>query len=340
MNRYEAELSQMASAVEIISPTLLNFGGRSVPVVENAQAPTPALAQAPPIVTQLQNTFYQECYCRRFSPEAQYPAAAPFSADPGFVTQLAQANASASRWDAGWQVRRIESTGQIWAEKAGVVRILQPGEYMNFNGQGTLLKKGDTVSYHAPRESTAVQPGVYFAFGESVMGSDHMDVIRLYWNIDSDGALKLMREITWTLNRFQLPFQFKCSIYRQGFERRDAAVLYVHKRFYGIVRELSEAWRRACAPHLRDDVPLFTLPAGKGVGVAEDPGTSESFGMNRCRHVAEAIWNAYSNGVPGHEYLREVKQHFHKHGLELARPYLNPGSVDHYTAQQSWARGA
>lgn len=340
MDRYEAELTQMVSGVEIVSPALLNFDGRPIPVVENAQAATPALAQVPPMVAQLQNTFYQECYCRRFSPGAQSQAAAPFSADPGFITQLAQANASVSRWDAGWQVRRTENTGQIWAEKGGVVRILQPGEYMNFNGQGTLLKKGDSVSYHALRESTAVQPGLYFAFGESVMGSDHMDVIRLYWNIDGDGALKLMRAVTRTLNRFQVPFQFKCSIYRQGFERRDAAVLYVHKRFYEIVRELSQAWSHECATHLRDDVPLFTLPVSQGVGVAEDPGTGESFGMNRCRHVAEAVWTACGSGIPRHEYMREVKQHFHKHGLDPGRPYLNPGSVDYYAVQRNWAVGA
>lgn len=339
MDRYEEELNQVLAEIQIDSPALLRFAGRMVPVTENAQQATPA--QVPPVVTQLQNTLYQDGYCRRFSPGgATYPAATAFSADPAFITELSRANSSASRWDAGWQVRRMENTGQIWAEKAGVVRILQPGEYMNFNGQGMPLKKGDTVSYHAPRESMAVQPGLYFAFGESVMGSDHMDVIRFYWNVSSDGALMLMQAITRSLNRFQLPFQFKCSIYRQGYERRDAAVLYVHKRFYGIVRELSEAWLRECAPQLRDDVPLFTLPAGKGVGIAEDPGTGESFGMNRCRHVAEAIWTAYSNGVPGHEYLREVKQHFRKHGLDFARPYLNAGSVDHYAAQRSWARGA
>ena len=341
MDRYEQELSQIVAGVQIASPALLYVGGRAVPVAETPQTAAPAMAQVPPIVTQLQNTLYQEGYCRRFLPGgATYPAATAFSADPAFMNELSRANASASRWDAGWQVRRLESTGQIWAEKAGVVRLLQPGEYMNFNGQGTQLKKGDTVSYHAPRESAAVQPGLYFAFGESVMGSDHMDVIRFYWNIANDGAVLLMRAITRSLNRFQLPFQFKCSIYRQGYERRDAAVLYVHKRFYGIVRELSETWLRECAPHLRDDVPLFTLPVGKGVGVAEDPGTGESFGMHRCRHVAEAVWTAYSSGVPAQEYLREVQQHFRKHGLDPARPYLNPGAVDHYAAPRSWARGA
>jgi hypothetical protein len=285
----------------------------------------------PAIVAQLQNTLYQECYCRRFSAALPAPTFTAMQPDPGFVAQLSQSNASVSRWDAGWQVRRMESTGQIWAEKAGVVRILQPGEYMNFNGQGTQLKKGDMVSYYAVRESTAIQPGLYFAFGETVMGSDHLDVIRFYWNLESDGALHLMRSVTRVLNRFQVPFQFKCSVYPQGFDRRDAAVLYVHKRFHPIVRGLIGAWVEECRPHLRDDVPLFTLPVAQGVGMAEDPGTGESFGMNRCRHVAEAVWNAHSSGTPRQQYPHELQQHFRKHGLDPARLYLNAGSLDHYS---------
>jgi hypothetical protein len=340
MDRYEEELNQVLSAIQIDSPALLRFAGSPVPVTDNAQQhASQAPAQVAPIVTQLQNTLYQECYSRRFSTVPR-TAAIALAADPDFINQLSHANATASRWDAGWQVRRMETTGQVWAEKAGVVRILQPGEYMNFNGLGTPLKKGDSISYYVPRESTAVQPGLYFAFGETVMGTDHVDVIRFYWNLESEGAVRLMQAVTRTLNRFHVPFQFKCSIYRQGFDRRDSAVLYVNKRFYGIVRELSCRWSGECALHLRDDVPLFTLPLDKGLAVAEDPGTGESFGMNRCRHIAEAVWNAYSSGIPQGQYLHEVKKHFRKHGLDLARPYLNPGSVDHYSAPLAWSRGA
>lgn len=331
INQYEEELSRIVSAIEIASPMLLIFAGKQIAATESAQSTTPALAQMPAIVAQLQNTLYQECYCRRFSPAAPVPAFTAIVPDPSFVAQLSKSNASTSRWDAGWQVRRVENTGQIWAEKAGVVRILQPGEYMNFQGQGTQLKKGDLVSYYAARESTVIQPGLYFAFGETVMGSDHLDVVRFYWNLENDGALRLMQLVTRTLNRFQVPFQFKCSVYPQGYDRRDAAVLYVHKRFHAIVRGLISTWAQECGSNLRDDVPLFTLPVARGVGLAEDPGTGESFGMNRCRHVAEAVWNAHSNGIPRHEYLRELQQHFHKHGLDPARLYLNAGSLDHYS---------
>ncbi|HZE81094.1 MAG TPA: T3SS effector HopA1 family protein [Candidatus Polarisedimenticolia bacterium] len=331
---YEEELSQIVAAIEIVSPSLLMFDGQAVPIVDNAHELALGLTQNSPVVMQLQNTLYQHCYCRRFSPKTSpQPAAGQYSADPNFIAQLSQANASASRWDAGWQVRRVENNGQIWADKGGSVRMFWPGEYMNFNAPGSRLKKGDLLSIFVARESTNIQPGLYFAFSETVMPSNHLDVIRFYWNLENSGALSLMQCVTRDLNRFQVAFQFKCSVYRQGFDRRDAAVLYIHRTYHAIVRQLISAWADECSFALRNDVPLFTLPVGKGIGLAEDPGTGESFGMNRCRHVAEAIWNAQSAGVSRQSYLSELKKHFHKHGLDPARLYLNAGSVDQYSLQ-------
>src|SRR5215471_7602148 len=328
---FEGEIKDIVSNIEIHSASSFTFSGKAIPVREESPAGVPALAQSPALVSELQNLLYQYCYCKRWRQESSaQQAAVAAGPDADFLQRLSQANASTPRWDADWQVRRIETNGQIWAEKAGVVRILLAGEYVNFNGPGLALKTGGAVTIFAPKESTTVQPGLYFAFGETVMASDHLDIVRLYWNITSDGALELLRNISRDMNRFQVPFQFKCSICRQGYDRRDAAVLYVHRKFYSIVRELVSEWSQACRQFLRDDVPLFTLPVEKGIGLAEDPGTGESFGMNRCRHVADALWTAHASGLPRQQYWSEVKRHFQKHGLDLSRPYLNAGSVDRY----------
>jgi hypothetical protein len=285
----EQELEQIISEIEISSPTSFTFEGKTITVKEDSAAAS-TLAPTVPLVAELQNMLYQHCYCRRWKQQSS-PGTMPAVAvpDPGFVAQLSQANASVPRWDADWHVRRVENNGQIWAEKAGVVRILLPGEYMNFNGPGVPLKAGGSVTILAAKESTTLQPGLYFAFSETVMASDHLDIVRFYWNIGSEGVVDLLRMVSREMNRFQVPFQFKGSIYRHGYDRRDAAVLYVQRKFFPIVKELASGWSQVCGPHLRDDVPLFTLRLEKGVGLAEDPGTGESFGMNRCRHVADAV---------------------------------------------------
>jgi len=318
------ELAGILAAIEIVSPSLLMFAGKPVPLADTSQRS--------PLQATLQNTLYNHCYCRRFGSETVQQMPQQVQPDPAFIARLSQANASSSRWDAGWQVRRLEKNGGLWAEKVGLTRMFAPGEFMNFHAPGLPMKKGDLVSVYVVRESTTVQPGLYYAFGETVMTGDQLDLVRFYWNLENAGAPLLMQRVTRDLNRFQVPFQFKCSIYAHAFDRRDGAVLYVHKRYFRLVNELANGWAQECASSLRDDIPLFTLAIGKGVGVAEDPGTGESFGMNRCRHVAESLCNSHSKGVAKEHYLRELKHHLQEHGFNPDRLYLSPGSPDQYRA--------
>jgi len=161
-------------------------------------------------------------------------------------------------------------------------------------------------------------------------------LIRFYWAVDSDGAVVLMRAVTERLNRFQLPFRLKMPVDRSFYQRLDAAVLYVHKRFYPICRRLLPQVHAKVREHLATGTPLFSKPFAEGVGLAEDTGTQESFGMNRCRILAEGIWNADHEGVlAAPSRMERVAKHFALQGLDIARPYLNPGSVDQYQIPES-----
>jgi HopA1 effector protein family len=328
-DQLEQQLLPILAAIQMVSPECFVFAGQEVKVPAlTVQAPS-SPAPISPIIVRLQEYLYQRCYCASL-PHDPAVQQQPPSASEEFVRELSQANTSVSRWDANWRVTLVERTGKIWAEKGGVLRTFQPGEFMSFADPGSPIRVGSTISAYIARESTTVQPGLYFAFGETVSASDHLDLFRLYWNIDAIGAVSLLRLVTRDLNRFQVPFQFKSSIWPQGYARRDAAVLYVKKRFYGVVSAVAAGWSRECSRSLRDDVPLFTLPIARGVGLAEDPETGESFGMNRCRHVAEALWAGHLRNLPAAEYLRAVKEQFKQNGLTFQRPYLNPGSVDLY----------
>jgi hypothetical protein len=326
---FEEEIGQIAAAIQIVSPTAFLFGGQQVQVEQTSAPASTSLAQNAPIVVRLQQYLYQHCYCVAFASRSSQPSPA-LALAPDFLVQLSEANRSRSRWDSGWSVTRLEVTGQVWAEKAGVIRIFQPGEFVNYSGAGTPVRPGSEISVYIYTESTTLQPGFYFAFGETVSSSDGLDLFRLYWDISEAGVFQLLRSISRDLNRFQIPFQFKSPVWPQGYMRRDAAVLYIKKKFYPLVRELATAWVEECLPHLRRDVPLFTLALAPGLGVGEDPENGESFGMNRCRYVAEALWNAHNQALPVGSHLQAIREHFQRHGLDFERPYLNPGSVDQY----------
>jgi len=72
-------------------------------------------------------------------------------------------------------------------------------------------------------------------------------------------------------------------------------------------------------------------PAPVPSGLAEDPGTNESFGMSRCRLVAEALWQAASSGQHSEpQRIEAIRTRFAQAGIAPDRPWLSPGSRDQY----------
>ena len=316
------ELARIMEAIEIAGPLHIRFAGEAVAVA--ADAPNPG-------VSALQAYLYQHCYCRHVDNASPGQANAEPSPDT-LAAELASANASQDRWSAGWQITDLLPAGQIIAGKAALSRPAWPGEFMTHAGPGMPPQLGAAVSLFAPRGSPTVQPGFYIAFGETLGDwHDHQGVVRFYWNVRASGAAELMRMVTATLNRFQVPFQFKCLSHPAGYPRADAAVLYVARRHYRIAAHLVADFLPRLDTSLLSPVPLFTKCLAPGLGFAEDPGNGESFGMHRCRLLAEAAWRAQANGKAGvaarMDTLRAV---FDENGLGVDAPYLNRGSPDDY----------
>ncbi len=181
-----------------------------------------------------------------------------------------------------------------------------------------------------------MQPGFYFAFGEAPADQqEDFGIVRLYWNVTAGGAAELTGALTRALNRFAIPFRFKCPSLPDLYDRTDAAVLYIAKRHYRVAAALLADVYRAVRPSLMSTTPLFSKPLADGLGFAEDPKTGESFGSSRCRLVAEAVCSAHRRGVDSAEArLNEVAATFTAAGLTLERPYLNPGSADRYAFEE------
>ena len=109
--------------------------------------------------------------------------------------------------------------------------------------------------------------------------------------------------------------------------RPDGTVLYVARDWFQIVARILCTLPAPVAAGLRPRVPLFTWRLRPGVGVAEEPNTGESFGMHRCRLVAEGIFDAWQLGHQSvAARLRAVAARFAMNGFEIDAPYLNPGS--------------
>ena len=327
-----AELAKIVQAVTILSPTSFSFADQVIPQSDLAMQQLQSLYPSQnPLITQLQQQLYSSCYCRRFTGHLLEEAPGMVE-DGSFLQELSEANSSQERWDSGWQIYQTLPSGQILAHKYGIMRMVWPGEFMAHDGFGMAPRVGANISILVARESRTMQPGFYFAFGEAVTDQqDDYSIVRFYWNIPDSLAPGLIRLITRRLNRFQVPFRFKCLSFRTQFKRADAAVLFLGKRYYRITAELLVDIYQQVKDNLKPETPLFTKQLAAGLGFAEDPGNGESFGMSRCRIVAEGLWSAYGKGLPTQQArLQEVIAHFEKNGIALAHPYLNARSIDHY----------
>jgi hypothetical protein len=316
------ELALLIDAVSIHTGQELFFAGRLLgpgPPEWPAAFPPPL----PPLLSTLHYWLYSVGYCRRFA--GRLPAAAPPAPfDPAFRDALAQANSGRTRLDPAWQVIGRGPRGQFWLKQEGLGRAVWPGAFVTLAGPDQEPRAGQPASLHWPHESWSLQPGSYVVFGAAIPDSvADAPAVRFYWHIQAAGAARLLGALRAALDRFAIPFRFKCPAHPALYDRRDAAVLYVGRRDYRLVARLVAQVYQGVQADLRPDTPLFTRTLAPGLALADDPGTVESFGQQRCRLLTEALWRAHETGSPpGAARLEAVCAHFAQAGIDLQRPHL------------------
>src|SRR5205823_5786833 len=153
-------------------------------------------------------------------------------------------------------------------------------------------------------------------------------ILRVYWNVSSEGAICLTRLLTGLLNGEGYPFRLKMLVLedRGRLPRCDGVVLYIRRADWRPLRAHLAKIHSECTPHMGEGTPALTKVVGKGLAVAEDPGGIESFGQHRCRLIAEGLFPSYEAGVRNASgKLEAIARVFTEYGLDLNRPHLSPG---------------
>lgn len=323
-----AELRPVLKAVEVLSPTAVRVAGQ--PYERPAATPAEAAAAegGAAVVPLLTGVLYEQAYVRRFGGAAPAPGAA--GADDDLMPALAAAHPGRDRWEDGWVVRQALSTGRVLAERGTDQRFLWPGEFVAADGPGMPPAPGMRLRLWRPRESPTLQPGFWFAFG-AAGGSEALPMVRIYWNFTPRVAPALAAALLEALDRYGVPFRFKCLSHRSLYPRTDCAVLYVARRHWTLAAELSLGVRAGMEEGMGIDTPLFSRGLAPGLAFAEDPGSGESFGMHRCRLAAEGIWAAWRAGARSPAArLEAVAEAFRRGGVDPERPWLSTGSTGRY----------
>jgi hypothetical protein len=273
---------------------------------------------------------YDHFYCQGGAvPERNLGTDVPVMGDTKFVQALSTVNSGRGPREPGWTVCAADA-GRVVVERAGLRLWVRAAEVDTRSGAPLVPRAA--VWLRMPKELPQHSPGYYTALGDEDLGSDaEVPIVRLYWNLRSEGAAGLMRSTTTRLRAARLPYRLKVVNAPASFTRCDAGVLYLRKCDYRSAAPIVAAIHAELTGDLKPLTPALTKGLAFGLGLAEEPASGESFGLHRCALLAKAISHAHELGVEAlDDRLSVVAACFEKEGLDLATPYLNPGSADEY----------
>jgi hypothetical protein len=253
-----------------------------------------------------------------------------------FYEQLHINNHGKGYFDPGWQVLRREPDGSVAVTKGGLTLYVERDCHLEPAIKS--VKVGGLVAIWMPKNR--LQNSFYIAVsnvGQEQLGYRDTDlgIGRIYFNLTPSGAIALMNKLTQQLNDAAIPFSFQVPYNRSVYRRYDSGILYFERHNYTVIREILQGIYTEHQSYFHKKIPLFTKFLAPGISVAEQPSQkfarTESFGMNRCQIVANALLEAWQNDKHSpEERISTIHEHFTRLGIDLHRPYLNPSSEDIY----------
>lgn len=326
MSEYRALALSALRSLRVRSPTSYSWcGAVSTPLtVEVEHAMSPDVAREF-LIYKLQQELYSNFYCRGIPTAAglQHSLTGTLGS-PAFVEKLSTANQTQSTLQPGWRIKDGEA-GQIVVERAGLALWVTPAQVISDS-------RPERVSLRLPGELRKASPGFYMALGErAITEEEGRGLVRIYWHLTSAAAPSLLDLLTRSLNDACVPFQLKVVNDPERYSRCDAGVLYVPKPFFEEIVPALIAAYRLLASGLRTATPALTKRLAPGLGLAEDPGDGQSFGMHRTLLLARAAVRAYELDCLEEQGRAELlEKTFAEQGLDLDKPYLCHGSSDSY----------
>jgi hypothetical protein len=329
-DRYRAQVEGVVQAVEITSATRYTWFGVPSPTLPShlQRALHPGAARGY-LLYQLQAQLYRDFYCAGGAvPSSPVPGRSTSALAGPFVERLQHANTGQGYSDPGWQVLAAENTTVVVSHR-GLILWVAAADCQAV--QGT-LGPATLAGLRLSKDLLNISPGYYMALSDTpLFPAPGGYLVRLYWNVSADGAVPLVAQATPRLNAAGIPFKLKVVAHPEGFQRADAAVLYIRREDYARVATILSPIYAEVQRHLRPAVPALTKPLAPGLGLAEDPGPGESFGLNRSALLADGLLRAHECGAQAvAARVQQVVARFAEAGTSIMTPFLRPGSQDCY----------
>jgi hypothetical protein len=313
-----ALVGEAIAATRILPPTRYSWFGRTAPRLPArvAQTLNPSAARDY-LVHLLAAQLYSDFYRRGRAEPPRWSVRGAAASRREFEAALSAANCGRGFLDDGWRVRGSDERGVIVAKNG--LELTIDGAKLPGTGVPAV---SELVPMRLPKELFAISPGFYLVCGNRPVDTRRSRrMVRLYWNLRADGAVPFVAAATRLLNSADAAFRLKVLNDPSAFSRCDAAVIYLARDDYPELAGLTLALHAEVSGFLSPRTPVFTAKVAPGVGFAEDPGTTESFGEHRCGLLADALVRSHEQGS---DPLAAVEERFARDGIDLDAAHLSP----------------
>jgi len=250
--------------------------------------------------------------------------------DWDFYERLHQSNQGTGWWNPNYEITNQETDGSRQVKKKNVTVYIQRDYHLHPSKK--LAKVGDLVSVYTPKGR--ILNKYYLAYGNFVNFGKKNQVL-IYFNINPEGMIILIKQLTEKLNNCQVPFSFYTLHNPCNYGQYKSGFMQINQDKYQVVKEIIEDTYPENKKYFNSQTPIFTKAIAPGISLAEKPENEfefiEYFGANRCTIVAQALLEAHKNGDNSPEVRMEyIFKSFENLGIDLEHPYLNPNSQDNY----------
>ena len=277
------------------------------------------------LTNHLAESLYRIYYVRgtsKFEKHPEFSGLPPQEERNDFMNELVKWNHTSEHFDAYWNVYQTMQDGSLFVRKDGRLRMAQPGTFERGN-LGNIQLPDHFIHFKVIKESRQLQPAFYHVFSNELFPQESKKM-RLYFNARPKFIGELIEFITKSLNKYKIPFQFKCLNHPKLYTRTDSSVLYFDISHINVITILLNQEMVNLKKYLKKGVPLFSKRIAKGIGLAEDPGKGQSFGMSRCQLIAKACVNSfyYNKKIEDQFVIDEIRDS----GYDISNFYKEPNS--------------
>ncbi len=247
--------------------------------------------------------------------------------DNEFIERLSAIHNGKRQLSENWLIKEIIDENVLKVSRNEITLTINRKVHQPENEQAKAPEAGTMTSIFFSCHYPNISAGFYaFKSEEGELNPDD-GILRMYFNLRFEHAVDFTGGLLDIAYKQKIVFDYKIFKTLRTQSRPDCAVLYFRAEDFETVKETIFPFLSLNAGMFNDEVSSFHYPLFKGVGLAEEPAVKEgheSYGLNRCRLIAEVVYNSLDElEKNGHIPYERFESHFQKNGIDIHRIYLN-----------------